>query len=71
MLKEEEPVCTVRGTRFGEGHGRAMKHSTGRRRKDDDDHDDNYDDGDMNKTTITNMHLIIKQSALIVNNSRI
>jgi hypothetical protein len=32
MLKKEEPVSTVRGTRFGEGHGIGLKHTTGRRR---------------------------------------
>lgn len=31
MLKEKEIVSTVLGTRFGGGHGPAVKHSTGRR----------------------------------------
>jgi len=32
MLKDEKLVSTVRRTRFGGGHGPAVKHTTGRRR---------------------------------------
>jgi hypothetical protein len=33
MLKEEKLINAVRGTRFGGGHGPAVKHTTGRRRR--------------------------------------
>jgi hypothetical protein len=42
------------------------------KKEEEEEKEEDYDGyGDMNKTAITNKHLIIKQSTLIVNNSRI